>query len=61
MGNVLKCIKTPDDPPIPNDVIEIILKEQTQAINEIIDLVSDSDDDITKEETLNNKQVQDEA
>jgi len=32
--------------PIPNDVIEVILKEQAQAINEIIDLVSDSDTEI---------------
>ena len=34
-----------EETPIP-DVIEVLLTEQTQAINEVIDLVSDSDTEI---------------
>ena len=77
MGNVLKCIRRhQDDPPIP-DVIEVIV---SQAINEVIDLVSDSDTEIqpmilediipvleltnepsSKEESVTEEQVKDEA
>ena len=51
MGNVLKCIRRHTDEyhleetPIP-DVIEVIVSQQIQAINEVIDLVSDSDTEI---------------
>ena len=82
MGNVLKCIRRHKDEyhleetPIP-DVIEVIV---SQAINEVIDLVSDSDTEIqpmilediipvleltnepsSKEESVTEEQVKDEA
>ncbi len=58
-----------EETPIP-DVIEVVLTEQTQAINEVIDLVSDSESEDPrlqvsspsshsigfKEETLNSNQ-----